>query len=280
MQTLTEINLQDLISSFGWQNSPAGAALLRLLFRPVAQKFARQMLAFDALTAQEGLTRASLQTLPAFITSLRVYGRENIPAQGAALFLSNHPGMTDTLCLFAAIQRPDLHILAASRPFLQALTHTSRQLIYLQEDPAQRLGALRQTAAALKRGQAVLTFPAGQIEPDAAVYPGAAESLQNWSASTDLFLRLAPQTQVIPVFVRGVLWRQAVLHPLTRLKTNPTEREKLGAALQLLAHLALNLSPVDVSIQFGQALPPRAQLTERMKDLIQHPPQGEGLRLL
>ncbi len=251
---LTEINLDDLVTSFGWQDFPALNAALRRVFRAPAEKFARRMAAFDAQVAETGLAQAARLALRDYAASLEIFGAENVPASGPALFLSNHPGMVDTLALFAALARPDLKIIALRRPFLQKLTNTSRSLFFLGESPAERSSALRQAAAHLKNGGAALTFPAGKIDPDPAVYPGALVALGGWSDSAAIFRRLAPETQIFPVLVRGVLWEKAVKHPLTRLKKSREEREKLGAALQLLAQLLFNLAPLRVQIYIGAPL--------------------------
>ncbi|GAB4501866.1 MAG: 1-acyl-sn-glycerol-3-phosphate acyltransferase [Anaerolineales bacterium] len=254
LAALTEINLDDLVNSFGWQDSPALKFLLRRLCHAPAQKFARRMLAFDARVGELGLVDGAKLALQAYAADLQLFGAENIPARGPALFLSNHPGMVDTLALFAAIARPDLKIIAMRRPFLQALNNTSRSLLYLGETPAEKISAIRQAAAHLKAGGAALTFPAGKIDPDPAVYPGAEAALQSWSDSAAIFQRLAPETQILPVLVRGVLWEKAVKHALTRLKKEREEREKLGAALQLLAHVVFDLAPLRVQIYVGPPL--------------------------
>lgn len=251
LRSLTSINLDDLVASFGWQDAPVLASVLRGTFYAPAKKFARQMLRFDADVAAHGLSIAAQDLFHQYAQSLEVSGAENLPASGPALFLSNHPGMVDTLALFIAIQRPDLKIIATERPFLQSLKHTSQQLIFISDDPTRRMSAVRQAAAHLKAGGAALTFPAGKIEPDADVYPGALEALQTWSESAGLFLRFAPQTPILPTFVRGVLWEKAVRHPLTRLKKIKEERERLGAAFQLLAHVVFEKRPLRVHVQFG-----------------------------
>lgn len=287
LSQLTEINLDDLVSSFGWENFPRLASLLRGGFRAPSEKFARQMLDFDQNVGRNGLPAASRAALARYASQLRAYGLENLPASGPALFLANHPGMTDTLSLFAAINRADLRIIALDRPFLQALPNTTRHLFFIDDTPAGRMRAVKQTASHLKNGGAVLTFPAGKIEPDADVYPGARESLLDWTDSAGVFLRFAPETQVIPTLARGVLWEKAVKHPLTRLKKTQFEREKLGAALQLLAHIVFDQKPLKTSIQFG---PPicaatlgttdsaaiHAALLEAMRALLQTPPNGAG----
>jgi 1-acyl-sn-glycerol-3-phosphate acyltransferase len=253
LEALTAINLDDLVSSFGGERSAVWSSALRQVFRFPAAVFARQMLAFDAQVADQGLSGASAVLLRRFVRSLKVSGAQHIPPSGPVLFLSNHPGMVDTLALFAAIPRPDLRILALARPFLKALTNTSGQIIFLENGPS-RLTALSATSAHLRRGGAALTFPAGKIEPDPDVYPGAVRALDDWSPSADFFARRAPQTRIIPTLVRGVLWDRAVRFPLTRLRRLRDDRERLGACLQLLGHIVLAARPLDVKVHFGAPL--------------------------
>lgn len=278
LANLTAINLDDLVSSFGWQDFPRLAALVRGIFHAPAQKFARQMLAFDADVGQRGLALAAQTLFKQFARDLQIFGAERLPQNGPTLYLSNHPGMIDTLALFMAIQRADLRILAIERPFLKALTSTSRQLIFLNDDPTRRMAAVKTTAAHLKAGGAALTFPAGKIDPDPAIYPGAVEALGGWSDSAGVLARFAPGTKVIPTLVSGVLWEKAVKHPLTHIKKTRFEREKLGAALQLLAHIQFNQKPLRVKVQFGQPIATdgmdsgkiHANVLEQMQSLIQN----------
>ncbi|HET6821348.1 MAG TPA: hypothetical protein VFH34_01800, partial [Anaerolineales bacterium] len=123
------------------------------------------------------------------------------------------------------------------------------------------------------------------------IQPGAAESLCSWTDSAGVFVRLAPEAAVLPVLVRGVVQKKAANHPLTYLKRARPEREKLAAALQLLAHVMLQKKDVHVRVQIGNPIYARelgttdtkvvhrAVLAE-MKVLIEHPPTGEGERLL
>jgi len=290
LDALTQINLDDLISSFGWQDRPFLARLLRRVFLAPPQTFAHQMVEFDSYVGQHALPQASRLTLRHFIQSIHVIGKERIPA-GAFLALSNHPGMTDTLSLFAALNRTDLKIIALDRPFLNALPNMSKQLFYLKDDPVSRLALIRQVSTHLRNGGAALTFPAGHIEPDPDVHQGAAESLRSWTDSAGVFIRLAPETAVLPVLVRGVVRRKNAYHPLTYLRKAPAERERLAAALQLLAHVALKKRDVHVCVQIGNPIYARdlgttetrvihqAVLAE-MHRLIENQSLGEGEELL
>lgn len=253
LDLLTQINLDDLVTSFGWQDYPLLARLLRGLFVRPARRFAAQMVGFDKAVGARGLSDAARGMLRNYTREVRVFGLDNVPA-GPLLALSNHPGMADTLALFAALNRPDLKIIALDRPFLMALPNTSKQLFYLKDDPAARMTLVRQVSAHLRAGSAALTFPAGEIEPDPNVYPGALESLENWTDSVGVFVRMAPETAILPVLVRGVIWDKTAHHPLIRLKRDRMGREKLAAAFQLLAHVQFNAKPVTVTVQIGKPI--------------------------
>jgi hypothetical protein len=256
IQQLTQINLQDALASFGLEKAHFGRKVLEWPLRPSAERFARQVLQYDRDVGDCGLQESSSLFLNHYSILLVTEGTENIPATGPVLILSNHPGMTDTLALLASLPRKDLQIVAAERPFLQALKAVEPNLIYVSEQAEARLGVLRAAAAHLRSNGVLLTFPAGQIEPDPAVLEGAVESLADWSSSIGLFVRLMPSTQVIPVIVSGVLAPQATFHPLTWLRRKPKDRQRLGATLQLIAMvLRPTLWPLTVKVRFGRAIP-------------------------
>jgi len=286
VDTLTQINLNDLVSAFGWQNQPLLASPLRRLFIKPGRLFAHQMSDFDSALGAHGLVDASRLTIKHYVRDLRVFGLDRVPASGF-LALSNHPGMADTLSLFSALNRPDLHILALGRPFLDAMPNLSKQLFYLRDESASRVAFVRQVSNHLRKGGAALTFPAGRIEPDPDVYEGAVESLQSWTDSVGVFIRLAPEAAVLPVIVRGVVWKKAAFHWLTKIKKTEEERNRLAAALQLLAYVMLKVKPVSVRVQIGrpiyaselgttetQAI--HQALLAEMKCLIENLPEEQG----
>lgn len=290
IDALTQINLDDLVSSFGWENQPLLAHSLRSLFRKPAQIFAHQMVEFDTAIGVHGLVNASRLALRHYVRDIRVFGADRLP-ESAFLALSNHPGMSDTLSLFAALYRPELKIIAFQRPFLEALPNMSNQLFYLNDDLASRTTLIRQVSTHLRNGGAALTFPAGRIEPDPDIHKGAVESLQTWTESVGVFIRMAPEAAIVPVLVRGVVWEKAAYHWLTKIKKTEREREKLAAALQLLAYTALRIKPVSARVQIGKPIYAKdlgttqtqaihgAVLAEITR-LIENPPDGEGERLL
>lgn len=292
IEALTRINLDDLVSSFGWQDYSLPAAILRRLFLRPARKFARLMVDYDELVGRVGLHEASRSILRSkYLEDLRIHGRQHIPLAGPVLFLSNHPGLADTVSLFTAIPRNDLRIIALHRPFLASLTNITRQLVYISDDPGERMRAVRKVSAHLRAGGAALTFPAGKIEPDPDIHSDAVESLRDWTESSAIFLRFAANMQIVPVLVSGVVWERTARHWLTRIKKTREEREKLAAALQLLAMITRDARPTTVHVRFGRPITSHEvgssdtnciheKLMERMQNLIENQDAGVGESLL
>ncbi|HKI55319.1 MAG TPA: 1-acyl-sn-glycerol-3-phosphate acyltransferase [Anaerolineales bacterium] len=292
LDALTQINLNDLVSSFGWENYPLLASTLRRLFIGPARTFARHMVDFDNATGQVGLSEAARQTLRAhYVKDVRVHGSEHIPANEPALFLSNHPGMVDTLALFSAIKRPDLRIIALHRPFLISLVNVSHQLSYISDNGDERIRTTREISSHLRKGGAALTFPAGNIEPDPTVYNDASNSLNNWTDSAGVFIRFARDTKIVPVLVSGVIWDKAVRHFITRLKRTRFERDKLATAIQSFPMMTYNARPTTVHVQFAKPITLEEVgstethaihkvIIERMRGLLSNKPKDEGVSAL
>ena len=157
LAVLTEINLDDLVSSFGWEDHPFSARMLRSMFVGPARKFALQMLDFDNAVGQVELVYAARQAQRRYVRSVRLFSAP-LPA-GPFLALSNHPGIVDTLALFSALNRPDLKIIAVDRPFLKALPNISKQLFYVTDDPTARMALVRQVSGHSARGRCSTDLP-------------------------------------------------------------------------------------------------------------------------
>lgn len=255
LKTLTQVNTSDFLSSFGLGSFPLARNLLQVLSWLPARRFARQMLEFDRQVGVDGLRLASRHALARYTQPVQINGQEHIPSSGPVLVLSNHPGMSDTLVLFTSLPRPDLRIIASERPFLQSLPNVSRHLIYVSEDASQRMGVVRSAVAHLRQGGAILTFPAGEIEPDPACMPGAETSLVDWSDSITIFARMIPELKIVTAIVSSVVWPAAMYHPLTHLRRKQFDRERLGAALQILVQMVLpKYRPVAPQVTFGPAI--------------------------
>jgi hypothetical protein len=257
LQILTAINTQDFLAAFGIENLRWGRKVLDALCWLPARRFAKQIVHYDQLVGEQGLHTASQKALDDYVQRLEIEGRHNIPESGPLLVLSNHPGMTDALVLFTSLERANMRIVAAQRPFLEALPNVSRQLISVPEEDGQRMGVVRAVVSHLRLGGAILTFPAGQIEPDPISMPGAVESLAGWSESIAIFSRLVPELKIVVAIVSGVLWPAATRSPITRLRRRQQDRERMGAALQVLVQQTLPfIKPVTTRVVFSEAFTP------------------------
>jgi hypothetical protein len=234
LHTLTDINVDDLLDAAGlpWlRHTP-----LRRLFHPPALRFAQLALGFDGRVGAQGLAAGSAWLLKRMTAGLELSGVHQVPPSGPLLVLANHPGMTDTVALLTALAaRPDLRVMAGDRPFLRALPQVARSLILLPEGGGGHLPVLRAAVAHLKQGGALLTFPAGSIEPDPATFGArqALASLQRWSDSAALLARRVPQVRWLVALVSNVVSAQTQRHPLTWLRRSAPDKEKLAAALQV-----------------------------------------------
>lgn len=254
MEILTRICTEDLLCAFGLGGLRRGRRPLELLSRIPARRLARQVATYDGIVGESGLGAGGAWALEQMSRRAEVEGQENVPHEGPLLLVANHPGLADTVALFATIPRQDLRVVAAERPFLDALPNTSRHLLTVPETSPGRFGLLRAATRHLRGGGAVLTFPGGRIEPDPAVLPGAAEALEHWSASVDLFARLTPELTIVPAVVSGVLSPTALRNPLTLVRRQPRDRQWLAATLQMLTPALRNVS---TRVEFGR--PVRAE---------------------
>ena len=251
LERLTQLCVDDLISAFGLGGASHGRAVTESISRIPARRLARQILTYDRIVGESGLGTGGAWALKRLSRNTSIEGQENVPCEGPLLLVSNHPGLADAVALFAAIPRDDLRVIAADRPFLEVLPNTSRHLLIVTETSAGRSGVVRAAARHLRGGGAVLTFPGGRIEPDPAVLPGAVEALNHWSSSADLFARLIPGLEVVPIVVSGVLSPSALRNPLIHLRRLRRDREWLAASLQMLVPALRN---VDARVEFGRPI--------------------------
>jgi len=251
LERLTQVCADDVISAFGLGEVRHGRSVLEAISRIPARRLARQVLIYDRIVGESGLGTGGAWALKRLTRDTAIEGQDNVPREGPLLLVSNHPGLADAVALFAAAPRDDLRVIAADRPFLEALPNTSRYLLSVAQRSSGRSGVARAAARHLRQGGAVLTFPGGRIEPDPAILPGAVEALDRWSSSADLFARLTPGLAVVPVVVSGVISPSALRSPLTRLRRHRRDREWLAATLQMLVPA---LRDVDARVEFGRPI--------------------------
>ena len=249
VEVLTRVCTDELLEAFGLGGLDRGRRPLELLSRVPARRLARQVATYDEIVGESGLAAGGAWALGRMARRVEVEGREGVPPEGPLLLVANHPGLADALALFATVPRRDLRVVAAERPFLEALPNTSRHLIPVSEASPGRSGTVRRATRHLREGGAILTFPGGEIEPDPAVLPGAVEALERWSGSLDLFARLVPGLTVVPAVVSGVLSTTALRNPLTFVRRQPRDRQWLAASIQMMTPALRNVA---TRIAFGR----------------------------
>ena len=103
LERLIAINTEDILGAVGLKGVERGRQLLKVLCRRPARAFAQQVLDYDAQVGGAGLSAGAQAALPLFRVTLTVEGEAQLPTSGPLLILANHPGLTDTLALFASI---------------------------------------------------------------------------------------------------------------------------------------------------------------------------------
>jgi hypothetical protein len=200
----------------------------------------------------------ALQGLPAAAQlALRRFGVESTRSgaptgSGACLILANHPGAYDAFALMAAIERRDLLILASDRSFLRALPQLSEHLLFVGDAPSARAGTLKGALRHLRRGGALLHFPAGEIEPDAAFEADRAKLLKPWQPGAAALVEacLHSQGRVLVAGVRGVHSQRA-----KRLLLNRLAEARGITTLSPLLQIVLGLRDVKVRVAFAELEP-------------------------
>jgi hypothetical protein len=230
---LTRANAREILAAFKLDRLGRLQPLADWLAGFPARRLSRQILRCDALVGQHGLAAAGRYILDEFTSSIRIEGQQHVPRRGPVLAVANHPGMVDVMAICVALERrPDLKIIAAEREILQLLPNIRSRLLFVNPRAGSRAGLLRAATDHLRAGGALLTFPAGTIEPDPSVR--VVDPLAGWSDSAELFVRLVSETLVMPIVVSGVISRTAHQHRIAKRFADPKEREWAAATLQVL----------------------------------------------
>jgi acyl-[acyl-carrier-protein]-phospholipid O-acyltransferase/long-chain-fatty-acid--[acyl-carrier-protein] ligase len=135
---------------------------------------------------------------------IRVVGADRIPANGAAILISNHVSYGDSLLIGGCTHRfvrflmwKPIFDLKFAKPFFQIL-----QAIPIDpHSPKETVRALRQACNELKSGELVCIFPEGGLTRTGHV--------QTFQRGVERLMECSPETPVIPIYLDG-LWG----HPL------------------------------------------------------------------
>jgi hypothetical protein len=245
---IARISAHEMVAALGVRGGPL---LLRralaLPFYAASRALGQTLSMFDGEIPSQGLPEAAAAALHRFGVALRVSGVEVGP--GPCLVLANHPGAYDALSLMRAVGRRDLLILAADREFLRALSGLSAHLVFVADAPAERARALKRSLSWLRRGGALLHFPAGKIEPDADFALPGAPLLEPWQPGVSLLVEACERVagRVLVAGVRGVHSPRAKGLALNRLA-----EERGISTLSLLLQLLAKLRDVEARVRLDQ----------------------------
>lgn len=248
VSALTHYITDEIIKALGFSDQGWIRKVLGPVFYTPARRFSQVAADFEADLEIYGFNQATKRLLTRFAKQIDVRGVENIPSEGPLLVASNHPGTYDSVAISASLAREDLKIIATGVPFVQELKIVRQHLIYATRETYDRMLTVRNAIRHLRAGGALLIFPSGVIDPDPAVIPGASAALDRWSASLEIFLRQAPDTQLLLSIVSGVLSPTWIRNPLVHLRKQALDQRRLAEFFQIMQQmlfpkLDLRLSP-------------------------------------
>ncbi|MFC2054485.1 1-acyl-sn-glycerol-3-phosphate acyltransferase [Chloroflexota bacterium] len=225
------------------------------LMSPAASRFARLVANVDQDLEQYGIAETSRRYLPDYVDEVTVCGAENIPKNGPLIIASNHPGTLDAPVIFSALARDDVKLIISGVPLVHSLSGASQYLIYTPYDDHQRISVVRSAIRHLKDDGLLMIFPTGKLDPDPEFLPGADQALELWSDSLEIFLRRVPGTIVIPTIVSGVFAPSTLRNPLTKLRKEFWQQQRIAEYIQVFQMMFLakkfNLNP---KVTFGEPL--------------------------
>jgi len=250
VRRLRNLNTDDILRAAGLEGTARVLPELRRLFDAPATVLARWLDDFDQAVSLDGAALSASRLLDRLGQGVEHRGAD-VLTQGPRLFVSNHPGLGDVLALLATLDQPGLRIVARDRAFLRALPSLSRYLLMVPETGASRV--LRAAEEHLRNGGAVLTFPAGRIEPDPAWFDPS-ESWGRWAGSTRVLARRVPGLRVQPCLVAGVRTRDFVDPWAARWRRRAEDREWTAAVLQLAYQVLSRRRTSPISVTVGEPL--------------------------
>jgi hypothetical protein len=237
IRSLSKSLIDEIVNAVGLPKTPAARWTFGLFFRRVAERLSAIAVTADRMIATDGFPAAAGWMMSHWVKNVTRRGVETIPAAGPLLVVSNHCGAYDSLVVPSQLGRTDIKLISSDVPFLKNLPNACNHLIFLSDNPQQRMAAARAGIRHLQAGGALLLFGTGLIDPDPAVYPNAEREIENWSPSIDLFLRQAPGTNVLVTIVSGIISPKWAHHPVTWLRQIGWQKRRLAEFSQVIQQL-------------------------------------------
>jgi hypothetical protein len=237
IRALSNVLIGEIFLALGASKTGFSFRTLGWLFRKPADRLSELCLTTDRMVAAEGFPQAAEWLLKHWCSRVTSHGEEAIPRRGPLLVLSNHAGTYDTFVITSRVGRQDLKLIGSDVPFLKNLPNASQHVIFLSDKTQDRMTAARAGMRHLQAGGALLLYGTGLIDPDPEVYPDAEAWIEKWLPSIDLFLRGAPETQVVLCIVSGVVAKRWAHHPVTWLKRVDWQKRRLAEFSQVIDQL-------------------------------------------
>jgi hypothetical protein len=238
MVALSHSLVAELTGSIGFRDSRLLQSVAWPIFRPATDALAKLGLTFDRMLAEEGLPKASEWLLTHFCTNIASRGNEHIPQTGPVLVVSNHPGAYDALVIFSKLGRKDIHLVSSEIPFLKKLPHVQACFHFASRTNIfNRMSVMRSAIRHLQNGGLLVYFGAGHREPDPAVYPGAEKMMDNWLEGIDFFFKHIRDLKLLPTVVSGVVLEKWARHPITLLRREQIDKQRLSEFGQVITQL-------------------------------------------
>lgn len=203
--SLARMILDDVLTTLNVNRVKALRYLITLLGSKTTRWLADLLSRWDRQVERSSFIETARDALNLFTSGFELSSAEAIPKTGPLLAVANHPGMYDSIGAIVTVGREDVRVVAARREFFRVLPNINRHLLIIETDASLRLEAVRHIIQALKEGQAVIIFPSGKLEPEPSLMPGAAASLEQWSASVGIFLSKVPETCLLPILISQTL---------------------------------------------------------------------------
>jgi hypothetical protein len=211
-------------------------AISSMVNSPVS-RFSKIIAEFDSSVRDNGFVFASGQILQKLTGGVIATGQELIPANGPLIIASNHPGTYDGFAIISHLPRNDFRLIVSGIPFFQNLPNASKNLIFATHDTSDRMDVIRKSIRYLQDGGALLIFPSGRLDPDPSIYSDAGEGLKRWSRSIEVFLKKVPETQLVLTIASGVLSKEFINHPFTKLFKNDHEQRRIMEFMQVIRQM-------------------------------------------
>lgn len=258
VREMAEEVLRDLTQHFQINTSAWSYDLLHRLAMVPARKIARVLHTIDQKVRSHPIWEVARDILPRFTKGLEITGGLDVPREGPLLVVGNHPGAMDSVAALAALERQDVRVLANERPTLTTMPNASHHFFFLDAKNPVRIDVMRGLIEILKRGETVMMFPRGTLEPEPALYTGALDSLKAWSDSLGVFLSRVPETMLQLALTKNVITPQAWQYPLASLAKENKIRHQIAMLLQLLAQELFGIWKQPIQLALPKPVPARS----------------------